>query len=58
MKLEIPWDLAFTPEGDIFLTERVGRIRRFTATTLETMVESKDAINAESVPPDTDEQQW
>ena len=26
--LEKPWDLAFTPDGDIFLTERPGRIRR------------------------------
>ena len=25
--LEIPWDLAFTPDGRIFITERPGRIR-------------------------------
>ena len=28
--LEKPWDLAFAPDGDVFVTERPGRIRRGT----------------------------
>lgn len=29
--LEIPWDLAFGPNGDLFVTERPGRLLRFDA---------------------------
>lgn len=32
--LENPWDLAFAPDGDVFLTERPGRIRRGTIKSL------------------------
>ncbi|WP_290817854.1 sorbosone dehydrogenase family protein [Halovivax sp.] len=32
--LDVPWDIAFAPDGDVFLTERPGRIRRTTAAEL------------------------
>lgn len=56
--LEIPWDLDVTPEGDVFITERVGRIRRFSGDELATVVEPSGVIDAGSVPPDDAEQQW
>ena len=34
VNLEKPWDLAFAPDGDVFLTERPGRIRRGTVEAL------------------------
>lgn len=57
--LEIPWDLDFTPDGDVFITERVGRVRRFSGDELSTLVEPSGVIDARSVPPgDTDQQWW
>ncbi|WP_276299089.1 PQQ-dependent sugar dehydrogenase [Halorussus lipolyticus] len=31
MELEVPWGTAFTPDGDLYLTERPGRVQRVTA---------------------------
>jgi len=59
--LEVPWDLSFTPDGDLFLTERTGRITRFdqfTADGGETVVEPDAVIDAEALPPGSDESPW
>lgn len=56
--LEIPWDLAFTETGDLFITERVGRVRRYASATLETIVHPSDAIDAGSIPPGSDDRPW
>lgn len=56
--LEIPWDLDVTPDGDVFITERVGRVKRFSGEELSTVVAPTDAIDARSVPPDDTDGQW
>lgn len=56
--LEVPWDITFAPTGDAFISERVGRISRYTADALETVVRPEDAIDAGSIPPGSDEQPW
>lgn len=53
--LEIPWDVAFAPNGDLFVTERVGRIRRVRGDSLQTIIEPGDAIDAGSMPARPDE---
>jgi len=45
--LEIPWDLAFAPNGELFVTERTGRIRRFDGDGLETVAAPGAVIDAE-----------
>ncbi len=51
--LEIPWDLDFDSDGDIYLTERTGQILRFDADELEEVGVPSDAIDAGS-----GEQDW
>jgi glucose/arabinose dehydrogenase len=53
--LEVPWDVAFAPNGDLFVTERVGRIRRMGADGLATVLEPDDAIRAEAAPAEPDD---
>jgi len=56
--LEIPWDLAFAPNGDLFISERVGRISRYRSDNLET-VASPDVIDhADSIAPGEDGNWW
>src|SRR6056297_2508940 len=47
--LEIPWDLAFAPNGELFVTERTGRIRRFDGDGLETVAAPDAVIDAEAM---------
>lgn len=56
--LEIPWDVSVAVNGDLFVSERVGRINRFTSGELETVVAPDDAIDAEAISPGSDEQPW
>ena len=56
--LEIPWDIAFDPDGGLFLTERTGRVSRFDETELETIREPEDAIDAGAVEPGDEERPW
>jgi len=56
--LEIPWDLSFAPDGSLFITERVGRVRRFNGDDLETVAEPAGAIDAGSLDPGSDESAW
>ncbi len=56
--LEVPWDVAVAPDGDLFVTERVGRVRRFSGGDLENVLAPEDVIDAGSVPAGTNEQPW
>ncbi len=56
--LEIPWDISVAANGDLFVTERVGRVNRFSSGEIAEVFAPEDAIDAGSVPPDQDEQQW
>ncbi|HEX2575942.1 MAG TPA: PQQ-dependent sugar dehydrogenase, partial [Aquihabitans sp.] len=45
--LDRPWDLAFAPNGDMFVTEKVGRIRlRLTNGTVRTVAAPGDVVVA------------
>lgn len=46
--LEIPWDLDFDTEGNLYLTERTGRVYRLANDDLEEIVRPEDAIDAET----------
>jgi glucose/arabinose dehydrogenase len=56
--LEVPWDIAEAPNGDLFVTERVGRVNRFSAGSLEAVLEPADAIDAEAIPAGSDDRPW
>ena len=56
--LEVPWDIAFTPDGDMFLTERVGRVLRLDGDEVRTVAEPADAIDAGSIEPGSDKRPW
>ncbi|QPV63689.1 PQQ-dependent sugar dehydrogenase [Halosimplex litoreum] len=56
--LEVPWDIAFAPDGDMFVTERVGRVLRFDGETVSTVAEPTEAIDAGSIEPGSDERPW
>ncbi|AUX08222.1 glucose/sorbosone dehydrogenase [Halalkaliarchaeum desulfuricum] len=47
--LEIPWDLAFAPDGELFVSERPGRILRYDAGTVEAIAEPDDVVDAEAI---------
>jgi glucose/arabinose dehydrogenase len=57
-RLEIPWDLAVAPNGDLFLTERTGRIRRYRSGEVTAVARPADAIDAGAKPPGSDERSW
>ncbi|MFA9515740.1 sorbosone dehydrogenase family protein [Halopenitus sp. H-Gu1] len=56
--LEIPWDLAFAPDGDLFVTERVGRISRYDSSTLETVATADVIDHADSIAPGEEGGWW
>lgn len=56
--LEIPWDVAFASNGDLFVTERVGRIRRVAGDALRTVIEPANAIDAAAVPAEPDDERY
>lgn len=56
--LEIPWDVAFTGEGEMFVTERTGSVLGVEAETGRNVVEPENAIDAGSVAPGSDERSW
>lgn len=56
--LEIPWDIAVAPNGDLFVTERVGRVTRFTGSEVNAVLSPDEAIDAGSLAPGADERPW
>lgn len=56
--LAIPWDLSFAPSGELFLTERVGRIRSFDGNELRTVVEPPDLVETEALEPGAETRSW
>ncbi len=56
--LAVPWDIAFTGEGDLYVTERTGRIVRFDSGELTEVVRPVDAIDAGALEPGSDEEPW
>jgi len=56
--LEIPWDLSFASNGDLFVTERTGRVLRYREGEVVGAVEPADAIDAGAVAPGSDERTW
>lgn len=56
--LEIAWDLAFAPNGELFLTERTGRVLRYTEGEVVGVTRPNDAIDAGSVEPGSTERSW
>ncbi|SEW11210.1 PQQ-dependent sugar dehydrogenase [Halobacterium jilantaiense] len=56
--LKIPWDLAFAPNGDLFITERVGRISRYSADDMETVATPDVIDHADSIAPGEEGGWW
>ncbi|WP_336035205.1 PQQ-dependent sugar dehydrogenase [Halobacterium yunchengense] len=56
--LKIPWDLAFAPNGDLFISERVGRISRYTSDDLETVATPEVIDHADWVAPGEENGWW
>ncbi|MFD1525912.1 PQQ-dependent sugar dehydrogenase [Halolamina salina] len=57
-QLEIPWDLSFTGNGELFLTERTGQVLRYADGEISLSFKPADAIPAGSVEPGSDEDSW
>ncbi|KYH24288.1 glucose / sorbosone dehydrogenase [Halalkalicoccus paucihalophilus] len=51
INLDVPWDLAFTPTNDLFVTERTGTLLRFEADEVLAIAENEAApLDATAVP--------
>ena len=56
--LEVPWDLAFAPNGDLFVSERVGRITRYDDDELTEVAAPGVIDHADSIAPGEDGDWW
>jgi glucose/arabinose dehydrogenase len=56
-KLKVPWDFAFAPNGDLFVTERVGRILRVEGGVADVLAEPEAVVDASAIDPG-DEGGW
>jgi glucose/arabinose dehydrogenase len=56
--LEIPWDLSFTADGSVFISERTGRILLYDGQDLREVAKPADVIDAGSVPTSREEVVW
>ena len=56
-KLKVPWDFAFAPNGDLFVTERVGRILRVEGGVADVIAEPEAVVDASAIDPG-DEGGW
>ncbi|KTG30687.1 PQQ-dependent sugar dehydrogenase, partial [Haloferax profundi] len=48
-QLEIPWDVTFAPNGDLFISERPGRILQYRNDELNRAFETADVVDANPV---------
>jgi glucose/arabinose dehydrogenase len=55
--LKIPWDLSFAANGDLFISERVGRLLRYESGTVEAVASPDDIVDAQAIGVD-DEGGW
>ena len=56
--LEVPWDLAFAPNGDLFVSERVGRITRYDGMDLDPVATPDVIDHADSIAPGEEGDWW
>lgn len=56
--LAVPWDLAFAPTGDLFLTERVGRLLRIADGGSEVVARPSGLVDSAAVGPDEEGGWW
>jgi glucose/arabinose dehydrogenase len=56
--LEIPWDIAFASTGELFVTERTGRVHKFDDGELRTVATPDSVIDAEALPPGPDDKEF
>ncbi len=56
-KLKVPWDFAFAPNGELFLSERVGRILRIEDGVKTVVAEPEAVVDASAIDPG-DEGGW
>ncbi|MFC7071724.1 PQQ-dependent sugar dehydrogenase [Halovenus rubra] len=56
--LEIPWDIAFAPNGELFVTERTGRVVTVEQNGYKTVSEPESVVDAEALPPGSEEDSW
>jgi glucose/arabinose dehydrogenase len=56
--LEVPWDITFTGDGELLLTERTGTVLRFDSGIVSEVASPQDAIDAGAIDPGSDERPW
>ena len=57
--LEVPWDIAVAPDGDLFVSERVGRIVQYDSEELAEVTVPGDVIDhADSIAPGEEDGWW
>lgn len=56
--LEIPWDLAFGSNGDLFVSERTGMILRYDSESIEALASADVLDRADAVAPGAEESGW
>ncbi|MFT4923563.1 MAG: glucose/arabinose dehydrogenase, partial [Haloarculaceae archaeon] len=56
--LEIPWDIAFAGEGELYVTERTGQILKYESGDVSAVARPRGAIDAGSIQPGSDKEPW
>ena len=56
--LEVPWDVEIAENGDLFVTERIGRVSRYRDGEQLAGWEPRDAVDAGSIPPGSRDRSW
>jgi glucose/arabinose dehydrogenase len=56
--LEIPWDMSFTGDGTLYLTERTGRIVSFDSGEASEVARPRAAVDAGALEPGSEEEPW